>query len=140
MDRAGRPKAAFETLRRCCQPILIAARFPWRRCAAGDPFRAQVWLVNDGPQAWHDCRAEASLDGEPVWSAERVDLPPASAVQIGELNLTLVRPPRILSLALHRGAIALATNRYDLAVHLPGRQPLANRLLHRLAEQLLEIG
>ncbi len=138
MDRAGRPKAAFAMLRRCYQPIMIAARFLWRHHAAGDTFRAQVWLVNDGPQAWQGCRADAFLDGEVAWSAEQIDLPPASTTQIGELNLTLVTFPHILSLALHCGEAILATNRYDLAVHLPGRQPSRGRLIHRLAERLLE--
>jgi beta-mannosidase len=138
VDHARRPKAAFEMLQRCYQPILIAARFLWRHYAAGDTFRAQVWLVNDGPQTWRGCRADAFLDGEAIWSAERIDLPPLSAAQIGKLNLTLVTSPHHLTLTLHSGNAALATNRYDLAVHLPGRQPLRGGLIQRLAERLLE--
>ena len=138
IDRAGRAKAAYETIRRCFQPILIAARFPWRRYHAGDAFRAEIWLVNDGPAPWHGCRAEAALDGAPVWSAAGIELPPASAAPIGELNLTLVTIPSILALDLRCGKAALASNRYDLAVHLPDRQPWRARWIHRMAERLLE--
>ena len=77
IDRGGRPKAAYEMLRRAYQPILIAARFPWRRYAEGDVFRAEVWLVNDGPAAWQGCCAEALLDDTVVWTAADVSLPPA---------------------------------------------------------------
>ena len=139
IDRAGRPKAAYETIRRCFQPILIAARFPWRRYNAGDAFRAEIWLVNDGPAPWPGCRAEASLDDTAVWSAADIELPPASAMPIGELNLTLVTIPSILALDLRCGEAVLASNRYDLAVHLPGRQPRLARWTHRIAERLLEI-
>ena len=93
IDRGGRPKAAYEMLRRAYQPILIAARFPWRRYAAGDVFRAEVWLVNDGPEAWQGCCAEALLDDTVVWTAADVSLPPASAAQIGELVVRLERRP-----------------------------------------------
>jgi beta-mannosidase len=138
IDRAGRPKAAYEILRRSYQPILIAARFPWRSYAISDAFQAEIWLVNDGPKAYQGCRADAILDGEAVRSAEEIKLPPAGATQIGELNLTLVTFPRFLSLALCCGEAILATNRYDLAVHLPGRQPQRTRLIHWTAERLLE--
>ena len=139
IDRGGRPKAAYEMLRRAYQPILIAARFPWRRYAAGDVFRAEVWLVNDGPEAWQGCCAEALLDDTVVWTAADVSLPPACAAPIGELVVRLDDVPRVLALDLRCGEIALASNRYDLAVHLPGRQPRRARAIHALGERLLEM-
>ena len=127
-------------LRRAYQPILIAARFPWRRYAAGDVFRAEVWLVNDGPKIWQGCCAEALLDNIVVWTAADVSLPPASAAQIGELVVRLDDVPRVLALNLRCGETVLAANRYDLAVHLPGRQPRRARMIHSIGEQLLEVG
>ena len=139
IDRSGRPKAAYEMLRRAYQPILIAARFLWQRYAKGDVFRADVWLVNDGPGAWQSCYAEVFLDDAVVWTAADVSLPPASAAQIGELVVRLDDIPRVLALDLRCGETALASNRYDLAVHLPGRQPRRARAIHALGERLLEM-
>jgi beta-mannosidase len=139
IDRAGRPKAAYGMLRRAYQPILIAARFPWRRYAAGDVFSAEVWLVNDGPEAWQVCYAEALLDNVVIWTAADVSLPPASAAQIGKLDVRLYDDPRVLALDLRCGETTLASNRYDLTVHLPGRQPRRARAIHALGERLLEM-
>ena len=139
IDRAGRPKAAYEMLRRAYQPILIAARFPWRRYAPGDVFRAEIWLVNDGPAAWQGCSAEALLDGAVVWSVNDLTLPPASATRIGELVVPLDVAPQALTLDLRCGEMLLASNRYDLAVHLPGRQPRSRRAIHAVGERLLEM-
>ena len=140
IDRAGRPKAAFEMLRRSYQPVLIAARFPWRRYGPGDPFRAAIWLVNDGVEDWSGCRAVARLEDRPVWEADDVDLPAASAHQIGTLETTLSAAPGVLELALFRGDTCRAANRYDLGVHLPGPQPLRGRLNRWLADWVLKTG
>jgi hypothetical protein len=126
-------------LRRSYQPILIAARFPWRRYAEGDVFRADVCLVNDGPGAWQDCYAEALLDGTMVWTATDVVLPPACVSPIGELAVLLEHAPRDLELDLRCGEMLLASNRYDLAVHLPGFQPRRARAIHAVGERLLEM-
>ena len=126
-------------LRRSYQPILIAARFPWRRYAEGDVFRADVWLVNDGPEAWQGCSAEALLDGTVVWSVTDVTLPPASVTQVGELVVPLAVAPQALTLDLRCGEMLLASNRYDLAVHLPGLQPRRARAIHAVGERLLEM-
>jgi beta-mannosidase len=139
IDHAGRPKAAYEMLRRAYQPILIAARFPWRRYTAADIFRAEVWLVNDGPTAWQGCRAEALLDGTVVWMAADVTMLPASAAPIGDLVVRLDAAPHDLTLSLRCGEMILAANRYDLAVHLPSRQPWRARQIHALGERLLEM-
>ncbi len=137
IDRAGRPKAAYAMLQRCFQPVLIAARFPWRRYAVGDTFAAEIWLVNDGPLARAGCRAEAALDGQAVWAEEGIALPAAGSVQAGELTVKLEAAPRALALRLLCAGEVLATNIYDLAVHLPGRQPLRPRILQWIAELLL---
>ena len=126
-------------LRRAYQPILIAARFPWRRYAAGDLFRAELWLVNDGPAAWQGCCADAFLDGAMVWTATDITLPPASVSRIGELAVPLDAAPQTLALNLRCGGMLLAPNRYDLAIHLPGRQPRRARAIHAVGECLLGV-
>ena len=102
-------------------------------------FRAEVWLVNDGPEAWQGCCAEALLDDTVVWTAADVSLPPACAAPIGELVVRLNDVPHALALNLRCGETALASNRYDLTVHLPGRQPHRARAIHALGERLLEM-
>jgi len=126
-------------LRRSFQPILIAARFAWRRYTAGDVFRAEVWLVNDGPASWQDCCAEALLDGTVVWTLPDVDLLPGRASRIGELSLVLEDAPHVLVLTLRCGETLLAANHYDMAVYLPGRQPRRAQAIHALGEHLLEM-
>ncbi len=140
IDRAGRPKAAYEALRHCCQPVLIAARFPRRPYRAGDLFRAQIWLANDGPLAWRGCHAEADLDGYSVWAAAGLDLPPASAACVGDLTWTLVAPPQRLYLRLTCGESVLAENFYDLAVPVARAGPRSSRLNQWLAARLLGSG
>lgn len=137
VDRAGRPKAAYAALRRCFQPVLIAARFPWRQYAAGDAFASEVWLVNDGPAARAGCRAEAALDGAIVWARDAIDLPAAGATRIGEFAVELGAAPKMLTLQLSCAGETVAINAYDLAVHLPGRQPLRERILRWVADRLL---
>lgn len=138
IDRAGRPKAAYEMLRRSFQPILIAARFPWRAYGAGETFQAQIWLVNDGPETWPDCLAEVTLDGAPVWRADGLTLEPACARRVGEFARELTAPPQALELRLIRGDATLATNRYDLSVPLPPAQPWRSRALHSLGTRLID--
>ncbi len=137
IDRAGRPKLAYEMLRRSFQPVLVAARFPWRRYAAGEVFAAEVWLVNDGLQRRTGCRAEAILDGQPVWTSDEVVLPAAGIARVGNFTVALAAAPSALALRLGCGAETLATNHYDLAVHLPGPQPLRERITRRLGDWLL---
>jgi beta-mannosidase len=140
IDRAGRPKAAYDMLCRSFQPVLIAARFPWRAYRGGETFRAEIWLVNDGPKAWHGCRAEAALDGQATWALEGIELVPANARAIGELAWKLDAPPRWMTLQLACGAVILASNHYDLAVPLPGPRGWRGRLTRWLVDRLLDTG
>ena len=125
IDRGGRPKAAYEMLRRAYQPILIAARFPWRRYAAGDLFRAEVWLVNDGPEAWQGCCAEALLDDTVVWTVADIALPPASVSQIGELVVRLEHVPQamVLDSALRGDDLGVQPLRSDRSPAGPSATP-----------------
>jgi beta-mannosidase len=137
IDRAGRPKAAYHMLCRSFQPLLIAARFPWRRYRAGDTFRAEIWAVNDLPRGWDGCRVQAELDGAAIWSANGVEIGPASARHIAMWSHRLDGPPQELTLQLACGDAVLTSNRYDLAVHLSGPQPLRPRLTRWLADWLV---
>jgi len=140
IDRAGRPKKAYEVLKRSFQPVLVAADFEWRAYQSGDTFRAAIWLVNDSAQAWPDCEITAWLDGVAVWRADEIELAPASARPVGALVLELSTAPGRLELEMAAGPDILATNTYDLSIHLPGDQPVQARLMRWLSDRLLDVG
>lgn len=134
IDHAGRPKPAYEMLRRVFQPVLIAARFKWQRYRPGDDFTAEIWVVNDEPQGT-GCHIEARLDERVVWSQGDVDLPAAAARFVGLMSTRLDATPAEFSLVLSThpqtgflgDAGVVALNRYDLTVHLPGGPPWSAR-------------
>jgi beta-mannosidase len=145
IDRAGRPKAAYAMLQGSFRPLLVAARFPRRRYAAGDTFHAQIWIAHDGMQSWPDCRLEAELDGETVYSHESLAVGPACVFRVGDFEVTLAATPQRLGLRLlppvgSQPQQPLAANCYDLSIPLPGRRPLASRLSRWLAGQLIKTG
>lgn len=137
IDRAGRPKQAYEMLRRVFQPVLVAARFRWRRYRAGDNFTAEIWVVSDEPQDRTGCHIQAQLDGRVVWSQDEIDLPAALARPVGTVSVRLDAKPAEFSLILSQCGTTLALNRYDLTVHLPGRPPLSALFMRWLSGQLI---
>ncbi len=137
VDRAGRPKAAYEAIRRSYQPLLVAAQFARQPYTENDLFEATLWLVSDLPAAQPPCTAAAWLDNRRVWAHDVVDIPAAGAYRLGSVRVPLAAPPETLTLRLRRAGAVIAENRYDLQVPLPGPQPLASRLLRWLADRLL---
>ena len=137
VDHAGRPKTAYRRLQQCFQPLLVAARFPWRRYLAGELFEAEIWVVNDGQATWPGCRVLADLDGWTAPVGDSTDILPAGSRRVGKASYKLPAPPQGLTLRLLTAGedALLATNFYDLAVPFPKPQPFlarANRLLARL--------
>lgn len=45
------PKAAFDAVRAACRPVLASARFAKFQWAPGETFSAEIWLLNDSPDA-----------------------------------------------------------------------------------------
>ena len=138
IDHAGRPKAAYEMLKRSYQPLLLAAVFPWCSYVAGDTFQAELWMVNDGLDGWENCCAEVELDGEPVWAGEHIVVYPASVQQIGQVRCRLVASPTIFSLSLTQDQGLLAGNLYDLTVPLPPKRPLKAQVARWLVGHFLD--
>jgi beta-mannosidase len=140
IDRAGRPKAAYEMLTRCYQPLLVACRFQWREWRPGDRFSGEVWLVNDTAERLEECEVAALLDGQPVFGCDGMALQPASARPLAAFDVELQETPSLLQLTLARQGQVLARNEYDLTVYLPRTQPFARWLKRRGADLLLESG
>ena len=103
----------------------------------GKHSRAEIWLVNDGAQAYRGCRARASLDHTTVWTASELGVAPASAMRVGAFAYTLEQPARVLTLRLSCDGEMLASNRYRLDAHLTGPPPLRSRLIRWVAARLL---
>jgi hypothetical protein len=124
IDRTGRPKAAYATVQRSYQPLLIAARFPWTNYAAGEILPLEFWIVNDTPVAYPGCRAEAHLDGRPIWSVADIHVRPGAATRLAHVEIALDGPPARLELALHSAdGVKLADNDYDLGIPHPRSAP-----------------
>jgi len=140
VDRRGRPKAAYRMLCHSFQPVLIAVRFLNRVRLPGEGWRAEIWLVNDGPAGWSGCRAEATLGGAPLWVAEGLALPGASAVRAGNLAWVAASPQGVLLLRLLCEDVELASNSYDLDVPVAGAGPRMSRWRQALAARLLRAG
>ncbi len=140
IDRRGRPKAAYEVVRRAYQPLLVAARFGRRRSQAGERFKAEIWLVNDGPHPFEGCVVEAFLDGKRVYLCEDARIDGAGGRQTGVLDVLLEETPAQLELICRQGDAVVARNEYDLGVYLPPRQPVGLWLMRRVTDLLLQIG
>ena len=71
----AKPKPAYEFVKAAMRPKLFSARIPKFKWIAGDTFEAEVWLLNDTPEAISGT-ARASLKvGDnifelPQWTAE----------------------------------------------------------------------
>jgi hypothetical protein len=121
------------------QPRLITARFDWRVGLSGASFNAEIWGVNDDPDRLTRWMIQAALDGVCLLHLNDLTIQPGSSQRMGALAVTLSRSPTTLTLALPRGAAAIASNCCDLRVHLPLCYPSTTRLMRRGADLLLRI-
>jgi beta-mannosidase len=64
------PKPAYHAVAASCRPSLIAAKLSTFSWESGQPFRAQLWLLNDSPDPVPSGTARACL----FWNGETVDL------------------------------------------------------------------
>ncbi len=140
VDRAGRPKAAYETVRHSYSPVLIAARFARKAYRCGDLLHLEMWGVNDLPGGVYGLVAEAHLDGKLIWRRNGVQIASGEAVLLGMLSERIERVPRRLHLALlpDGGGETVAENLYAFDVPLPPPAPLPRRLLRWAARRLAQ--
>ena len=55
------PKPAFHAVQMACRPVLASARFAKFQWRAGEAFSAEIWLLNDSPQALRAGEVEVTL-------------------------------------------------------------------------------
>jgi hypothetical protein len=151
VDRAGRPKRAYQMLKSSYAPLLVAARFERKEHRPSDLFEAEVWLVNDSPKAQPVGAITATVDtgyleAKPDRSARPVRFEIAdaclvesgSALCVGRISVRLDAVPCAIRLECEAGREVIARNSYDLSVYLPPAQPARSRMMRRLVDRLLK--
>jgi beta-mannosidase len=122
VDHYRQPKPAFETVQRLFRPVLVSLDYPLKEYAAGEPFCADVWVVNDLPTSLSDCQIEAWLESDNELPAARfsgnLDVAADSAQVVSHLSWTLPEAKDWrAACTLTRGGQVVAWNEYDLTLH-----------------------
>lgn len=122
VDFYRRPKAAYATVKRLMNPVLVSLEYPLRHYRAGDELAIGIWVVNDLPLALIGCQVEVVLWAGPGQAVARhtldVDVAADSAAEAGRARWTLPAGHdwRLTCRLLREGQV-LAANEYDLTVH-----------------------
>lgn len=127
MDFYRQPKIAYEIVKRLYNPLLVSMEYPLQHFQASERFCANVWVINDLPEALPGCQVEAILCDGTKQVVERfvgtVDVTAGTAEIIGRFCCTLPAGGGWrLACQITHGKRVLATNEYDLTVH-DGIQP-----------------
>lgn len=137
IDHCSRPKAAYDLLKRAYARLLVSLAYEPRSYRTGDRFHAELWAINDLPEAVRDAEAR-------VYHGKRciVDLPfslPAGCARpIYDLKMTL-REPLTLRVEMWRAQECITWLGYDLAWYDSETMPLYAWLRRRLAELLMRL-
>lgn len=76
------PKPAFDAVRRACRPVLASARIAKFEWVPGEPFSAELWILNDSPAALEAGDVEAAfVAGDASIPVGRWAFPPVPAGQ-----------------------------------------------------------
>ena len=116
------PKPAYDLVRRVFSPVLISLDYAPKHYRAGEPFDAEVWIINDGGDPLPDCRLEVTWLDQTRQPANRftpkLDVAADSAEVVGQLKWTLPEGNGWrLACRLEQHGQMVAKNEYDLAVH-----------------------
>jgi hypothetical protein len=137
VDYFGRPKLAYRRLVDWYNPILVCLTFPLgRRWQAGEPFAAEIWVINDTLQPMPNCHLVIQLDHQPIHS-QTLTLSAHSAGLVGLLNHQLTTAPQQLDLSLYQQEQLIAQNQYDLTWQDLTRSSLAGRWRRWIADWVM---
>ena len=137
IDAFGRPKQAYETLRRIYQPVLVSLEYPLRAYRPNDRLCGTLWVVNDRLEALRDCHLMAWLDDGLVHEQD-CSASANTATPIGRLAVALPAGIAELRLELRQRNSLLAQNVYDLRFHDGNRRRLDQILRRRLVDIILD--
>ena len=116
------PKPAYDLVKRVFSPVLISVDYGLRRYEAGDPFRGEVWIVNDRAGPLLDCVLEVILvdgAGQSVSQlVHRLDVAADSAEIVGRLDWVLPEGDgwRLVCGLEQKGQL-VTENEYNLTAH-----------------------
>lgn len=136
IDYFGRPKLAYEMLRRTMQPLLISLEYPLAAYRPGDQVRGTLWIVNDTGTALSDGCVQVILDETPVHK-QSCTCAAHAATAVGVVTLTLPASCAQLRLELRQGDCLLAENLYDLRFSDAGPRRLDRVLRRRMVDWVL---
>jgi beta-mannosidase len=120
VDYYGVPKLAYERLKELANPLLVCLNYELRRYSPGDPWTAQVWVINDLPREFAACQVEVAWSGG--GQEFQVNVGADSAACVGRVSWALPRNGWRVQCRLKQGERVLATNRYHLREY-DGRRP-----------------
>ncbi len=134
-----RPKPAYHLVQRLFAPLLVGADYTLQPYRSGDPFAADIWLINDLPRAFPACTLTVTL-----WDArgqaarqmtQAVDVAAQERRTVARFTFPLPPGDRWrLTCRLERKGRTLTANEYDLAVYDDDGPSWWQRLIHRLAD------
>jgi beta-mannosidase len=145
IDYYGRPKWAYDVVRRVYNPLLVTIEYPVRRYKEGDLFLGVVWVINDRAVAYPGCCVEVRLwdvNGEACESwLHTLRVEADSTRPLGEVAWVLPQGGGWQATArLFQDADLLSENEYDLCFYDAKRMPLLHRLSRWIGRAALELG
>lgn len=144
VDHYGRPKPAYEAVRRAYNPLLVSLEYPLRRYDEGDLLVGTVWVINDRRIDYPGCWVELTLSdaaGEvhEMW-LHTMRVRADSARAVGQVEWALPEGGAWWAIArLYQGEEPLAESEYDLSFYDSYKMPLIHRLSRGIARLAMDV-
>jgi len=136
-DYNRRPKLAGRLLARWYAPLLVSLDYPLRRYVAGDQLKGDLWLVNDGLEAWTACEMRLRQGQALLWRGP-AQVGPDESRRVAGVSVTIAQPAAPLTVEVWQGERRLAENDYDLTFTDARRgMAVGDWLRRRVADALL---
>jgi beta-mannosidase len=113
VDYYGRPKRAYEQLKRVYSPLLASFDYALKPRRAGEAVQGVLWLVNDRLWAYQDVDLRAYLNDDEIY-AQSLRVAADSVEPVSSLRVPLSRGENWLRLVLRKDGSVLSENIYDL--------------------------
>lgn len=138
VDYLWHPKPAYHAVRRAYSPLLVSLEYPIRRYKDGDPFTAQVWVINDRNVGYSGCCVQVLLQddrGEVCASwLHAMAVQADSARAVGQVEWELPEGGHWTAIArLYQGDEVLVENKYLIYFYDTNKAPFKLRLRRWLA-------
>jgi len=141
LDYELQPKLAYQFLKNTYNPVLVTARFEDKKYGPGDTIEAEIMVVNDLHQEFHDVEIGVSIvrDETSIMNFGPFDAPGDTVVNAGKMEYQFsagMEKPELF-LALHQGSTVLARNHYLLWVSDPAPAGGTRTVLERIGKRIM---